>query len=302
MRRRCERLIDQIVMREWRRKGEAYAADIDGKLTHDLPLLKSYEKVVGTDVTARKLFVEALGKAGPLLEQAAGERGPALEAFRTKCFQLNAPKGRLRIAGEEFAALLFISFVLNDEDTTREESASIADLFGNPGIREAVKDKETGEAFRRLLNAWAESRNAAQFRSRQHFIFLVQAIEFKEGLPVLRRWIQDKDIAKGHFLPMAVYVYGKVGGKDVAVDLEKLWGDETVLFMDGMTKVPLGDQALAASMRLAGKNPKDYGMVETQILAAGPGGLLAVPAHWFTSDENRRTGLKKWKKEADKPK
>jgi hypothetical protein len=317
VRSRCKGLVGRIEDIEWKHRVDAYAADVDGKQSHDLPLLKTYEKLVGSGLPARKLFAECLRTNGTLLQTATGERGPALEAFKKQCQVLYAPqkKGKkavFKTGAGDLATLLLISAALKDESATLKdvgggwERPSVADLFGNAGLDDAVKDRETGEAFRRLLTAWADTRSAANYRSRQYFLYFVQAAEFKEGLPVVQRWIRNKDSPKGTFLPMAISVYGKIGGKDAAAELEKLWGDETVLFMADKSgaKGRLGDQALAASIRLAGKDPKDYGMTGIELLLRRPGEQLiwSISTHWFSSDDARRAGLKKWRSEADKRK
>ena len=92
---RCKGLISRIEDVEWKRKVDAYSADVDGKKKHDLPLLKAYEKLVGTSPSARKLFAECLRTNAMLLQTAAGERDPALKAYRQRCAELERP---LRIA------------------------------------------------------------------------------------------------------------------------------------------------------------------------------------------------------------
>src|SRR5262249_17982753 len=150
------------------------------------------------------------------------------------------------------------------------EAKSAADLFDNAGLGEATKDKDIGEAFRRLLVAWAESQSKDDW-TRQYFLYFVFHSDFKDGLPVIWTWIRDKHNPKGHFLPMSIQVYAKVGGKAVASDLEKLWSDETVCFTKAIDaehpkgNCHLGDHALAASIRLAGKSPSDFGVMETEV-------------------------------------
>ena len=52
----------------------------------------------------------------------------------------------------------------------------------------------------------------------------------KEGLPkVPARLIQDKEVQPVNVRATAVAVLAKVGGKEVAAELEKLWEDETNL-------------------------------------------------------------------------
>jgi hypothetical protein len=63
------------------------------------------------------------------------------------------------------------------------------------------------------------------------------------------------------------------------------------------------DQALAASMRLAGKDPKDDGMAKLDLTLKAPGSRVwQAPLYWFTSDDGRRAALKKWQGKAGRRK
>ncbi len=307
---RCERILGRIEEEQWRRQIDAYAADLKGEKRYDFPLQDAYEKMAGTGPAARKLFAACLRRNGPLLQKAAGDRARGLEAYKVRCWalyvSLNSERDPLKADAADLATLLLISAAGKYGEADWAKTESVENLFGNPGLREAVRDREIGKVVGRLLVAWAKTREAAHFRSRQYFIYFVQADEFKEGLAVLRRWIRDKDIVTGHFLAMTVFVLRKVGGKDAAADLEKLWEDKTVLFTRPLKppgEARLGDQALAASMRLAGKDPKVYGLAELVLPILAPGSRFwEAQAYGFASNEDRQAALKKWKSGAGKRK
>jgi hypothetical protein len=297
VRSRCKQLLGPLERQEWKRKADAYAADLRGERRHDLPLREVYEKLAGTGPSARKLFAECVRTSGPLLGLAAAGRSPALEAYQARCRELYAlPKAP---AGD-LAALLLVSAALKDPAPDWRVPTGCAYLLGNPGLRAAVADRETGAAFRRLLVAWAEGRGADDVVSQQSFLSFVLAEGFKEGLPVVRRLIRDPKATPVNVRATAVAVLKEVGGKDAAGELMKLWGDETVLCNspDGH-KVRLGDQALAASMRLAGKDPKGDGMAKLDLTLKAPGSQSwQAPLYWFPSDDGRRAALKKWQGQA----
>jgi hypothetical protein len=92
----------------------------------------------------------------------------------------------------------------------------------------------------------------------------------------------------------AVAVLGKVGGKEVAGELAKLWEDETPLAA-GVDPFRLGDQALAVSMLLAGDSLKGSGLRPTVIALKGPGQFWTATIYQFASDADRKAALKKWK-------
>jgi hypothetical protein len=308
VRRRCEQLVALIEKGEWSRKADAYAADRAGTQRHDLPLQAPYEKLVGTGPAARKLFAECVRTNGPFLQQVASARGPGLAVLQVRCREFHAsmdPEGDAqKLKAGDLATLLIASIHLKDEGSNWQEPTSVAHLLGSPGFRQAVQNRKTGEAFRRLLLAWVQSRGAADVLAQQCFLHFVQHAEFKEGLAVVQALVQDKNANPVNIRAVGLAVLGKIGGKDAAPALEKLWSEETALFTapdDSGAQGRLGDQALAASMRLAGKDPKAYGMAVFEVTLKGPGNTAwQAPIQWFTSDEDRRAALRRWKREASK--
>ena len=85
IRTRCAALIPRVQAAEWKRRADAYLADVDGKQKHDLPLLAEFEKAVGKpDASARQLFADMVRTNGELLELAAVDpkRGRAAHLSR----------------------------------------------------------------------------------------------------------------------------------------------------------------------------------------------------------------------------
>ena len=194
----------------------------------------------------------------------------------------------------QLAALLLVSLVLKEDRADWRGPTCFAHLLGNPGLRAAVKDPKLGEPLGRLLLAWAERQAVAEVASLQYFLYFVDAAEWREGLPAVRRLIRDKGAAGFNLRGPAVAVLGKVGGRNAAAELEKLWGDATLLSpLAGLPR--LGDQALAASIRLAGAAPKDYGLRPVYYDLRGPGRVWTVVLYGFDSDSARQAALKKWK-------
>ncbi len=308
IRRRCERLVVQIVKAEWKRKAAAYAADVNGAKRHDLPLLDEYEKLVGKTPSARKLFAACVEPNGAFLQSVAADRELGRTLYRARCAELYVPpKPQVappQVSAGDLASLLLASKVLRDDISDWNKPGAVAFLFANPAFRNAVQDRECGEAFRKLLIAWAETATESDPVAQQHFLFLVNAADLKEALPIVRRMMRDKNAPTINIRPTAVAVLAKVGGKQVAAELEKMWNDNSVLVnrMEGGGNMLLGDQALAASIGAAGKKPEDYGIAGSHSLLlkiAGTNGWQ-ISFYWFPSDDARRDGLEKWRKEANK--
>jgi hypothetical protein len=202
----------------------------------------------------------------------------------------------------DLAVALLAGVILKEDPAKGWEAAGVALLLGNPGLVKAVKDREGGKALRRLLLAWAEGRRVDDVTSLHYFLCFVCTTGFEEGLPLVRRLVRDKDASPVNLRAAGVAVLGRLGGKDTDAELQKLWEDESLLFKapQGGHPARLCDQAMAASLRRAGKDPKDYRVVELQVAFKGTGGVVSLPVHWFTSDEDRCASRKRCKELAGK--
>jgi hypothetical protein len=300
VRSRCRRLAPQIESEDRARRADAYAADLEGQGRHDLPLRAEYEQLAGTGPAARRLFAEIVRANEPLLRKVAADRARGRDAYREEC---RAAHDAGKAGAGQLAALLLVSLVLKEDRADWKGPVCFAHLLGNPGLPDAVQDGKLGKPLGRLLLAWADRQAVAEVTSLQFFLYFVSAAEWKEGLPVVRRLIRDRTAAWVNLRMPGVVVLGKVGGKDAAAELEKLWDDDMVLFISPdkhRAKARLGDQALAASIRLAGQSPKDYGVIQMDVALKGPGGAWPIPVHWFASDADRKAALRKWKAKAAK--
>lgn len=295
VRSRCRRLVVQIEIADRARRADAYATDLEGKGRHDLPLREEYEKLAGTGPSARRLFAEIVRANEPLLRKVAADRVKGGDAYQEECQALNEAG---KAGTGQLAALLLVSLVLKEDRADWKGPTCFAHLLGNPGLAEAVRDERLGKPLGRLLLAWADRQAVAEVTSLQFFLYFVNAAHWKEGLPVVRRLIRDRTAAWVNLRMSGVVVLGKVGGTDAAAELEKLWDDDMVLFISPdkhQAKARLGDQALAASIRLAGRGPKDYGVIQLEVALKGPGRTWQIPVCWFAADADRKAALKKWK-------
>jgi hypothetical protein len=307
IRSRCQRIVAVIEEEERRRqdadlcrKARAYAEAAQAKGRQDLPLREAYEKLVGSGSSARKLYAQAVCSNVRLLHEVATDKSRGRQAYETRCRQLaEAPNA---VETGELAALLLISAVLGDASDWNE-SASVSYLLGNTrGPVKAVRDGEHGKALRRLLVGWAEGQAVADLTSLQRFLTFVGMEKCKEGLPLVRRLIRDKGAAGVNLRAAGVAVLAEVGGKGVAAELQQLWDDETELFRspDGH-KARLQDHALGASIRLAGKDPRNYGVQGMNVMLKGFGAeVWEAPLYWFASNEDRGAAFKKWRAQAQK--
>jgi hypothetical protein len=320
VKRHCKDIIPSIEQAEWAWKADAYETDRAVQQKYDLPLQKEYEKLIGTDLDARKLFAEVVRTNGEFLQQLVDAADGRRKVYELKCRKLCPPLKDIgeidttvaqvkKVCAGDLAALLLAATILKvDQPVKWNNRNHVADLLGNTSVGEATKDKKIGKAFSRLLVAWAQSQRDSITLG--YFFYFVYMHDFKEGLIVVRQVIQAKSHIKPSpdFRAVAVAVLAKVGGKAVVDELENLQRNQSVLFHTSdkdppVIEIGIGNQALAALMLLEGVNPKDFGMVEFPGFVSTPPGTdhnWIVPLYGFLSDSDRRKTQKKWRSGKEK--
>ncbi|MBO0697592.1 MAG: HEAT repeat domain-containing protein [Zavarzinella sp.] len=309
VRTRSAALLPQVRAAEWKKRADAYRADAEGKQKHDLPLLAEFEKAVGKPTPeSRKLFAEMLRANGELLYQAATDLNAASAAIRTRCRTLASPAGpgqkQVKAEVGDLAALLFVHARIGKESAHWSSDEHPAHLLANPGLVEGIESKDVGPALRRVLVHWADTRPRQDLTAHQFFALAVRNNPFPEAVPVLTRLAKDKMASGINVRALAMEALGKVGDADAKAALEGLLTDSTSLFQGFADRDFLvSDCAFAALLAAHKKKPTDYGMASGLTVGfrfAGQGQIVRVTLHTFPSDEARKTGLKKWKDEANK--
>lgn len=323
VKRRCKELIPTIEKAEWARKADAYEMDIKGEQKHPLPLQKEYEKLIGKGASARKLFAEIVRRNGKFLQRMADAKGCRKKVYEMKCkelFPVLKDRQELDAALEnvgkfchaDLAALFLVAVLYKvDQPVEWNDSNHVADLLGNPGVGEAVKNRKIGKAFSRLLVAWAQCQLSVRrsgiwsINIVGYFFYFVYKEKYTDGLVIVRKVIHRKAHHRPwpSFSAIGVAVLAKVLGKDGVEELEKIRKDQSVLFHTpgkAPVEIRLGDQALGELILLAGANPKDFGMDEFPGYVVTPPGVEPgwdIPLYGFRSDKDRRRALRKWERE-----
>jgi hypothetical protein len=314
VRARSATLLPQAIALDWQRKADAYLADTKGTGKHDLPLLADFEKLVGKpDAEQKKLFAAMVRTNGPLLEEAAADQKAIPKALSARSRLLiethKVGDKQVKIDPAEVAALLFVQTVSKGaRDRGRGSSATApALLLGNPGVGDAVADKDAGPAFRKLLVRWAESLPTQDTTSRRSFCLAARKYSLPEAVPELAKYAKDKQSDVLSVRALAVEGLGKAGGTEATAALESLISDTTDVlnFGGGMESYYLGDSALAALLTMQKKKLSDYGM-NHQIgigFDFGDGGEgVSLSLHGFTSNDARKKAIQRWKDETAKKK
>jgi RNA polymerase sigma factor (sigma-70 family) len=305
VRTRCERLIPSATAADWKRRADLFEVDTAGRFRLDLPLRQQFEQAVGTGPGARRLFAAMVRDEGNLLEAGGGGMG-SLATYGRACDRvreaLAEAKEPVKVPGTKLAALFLISTSLRAGKAERQLLTNVSDFLTAAGLSEAIKDKQTGEAYRKLLVAWAKTRDTppptADRRESIHLLHGTLAHRLIELLPFADAVSRDREAAPW-LRAFAVEVIATVGGAEAGRILNALRSEEAVTTLPGgrSEEGRVGDHALAHSIRLTGLEPADYGfqLEKSPITITGPGtSSHQISFYYFAHPDDRRRAWEKW--------
>jgi hypothetical protein len=304
IRHRCEKLLPRAVAADWRRRADAFEADVEGRWFHCLPMYDRYVQIAGKDAPARKLFAAMVRANGTLLAQGARGNKTAV-GYSGECeslFRDLAEGKKPAQANGRLAVLFLVSSRLTGEKVSGQSSKGVSYLLPSPLVSDSLKADATGLAFRRLLLAWAETRDLSDRGTAVHLLFGIQIHRLKEAIPLVER-IAKTDKAPPWARAFAVEVLVDVQGKECRGSLEKLLREEAVTTRGaGQEEGRLGDHALGHALVEKGKNPQDYGLKRaTPIAIRGPRGeSRTIQFYFFDTPGQRKDALEQC--ETDKKK
>jgi hypothetical protein len=170
----------------------------------------------------------------------------------------------------------------------------LANLYTQPTFTNVLKDPKAGVAHRKVYFHFVESRaddnlvNQCAWLCAQHRI--------TEGADVLARVLQAGKVTQVYAKAQALCAIGTVGTKDHIKLLEPYMSDGTqvqpfFLGRGSRGEVRIKDIALAMTIHLSGKNPKDCGFVIWNVYQNQ---LLQYHQLGFATKEDREAAFKKW--------
>jgi hypothetical protein len=309
---RCEQLLPQALALDLAYRVDRYLTDTDGKLKHDLPLLKEYRDKIGTDANARKLYADMLKANGALLETAEEDPAKLTERTQQRCVEMytemfgnpyavgfrgSMQQGTLHAA--DLCCVLFVSSLPAYKPT--QPDWLLANLYTQPAFVNPLKDEKNGVALRKLFFRYVETRADDNLINQCAWLFTQYQI--KEGADVLARVLKSGKLTQVYSKAQALCCVGTLGKRDHLQIMEPFLKDSTQVqpFFVGQGQrgeVKVKDVALAMTIHLNGKNPKDFGFVMWNVY---PNQLLQYHQLGFGSDEDRSAAFKKWADEAKRP-
>lgn len=306
---RSAQLLPQALALDLAFRVDRYLTDTDGKLDHDLPLLKEYREAVGADEPARKLFADMLKANASLLELAQEEPAKLTDRVQQRYLEMYAELfgspfgGGFRGAyhpgalnAPELCAVLFVSTLPAYKPA--QPDWLLANLYTQPGFTNLLKDEKGGTAYRKLFFHYVEARADDNLVNQCAWLFAQYHI--KHGVDVIGRVLKAGKLAQVYSKAQALCCIGTLGSKEHFNLLAPYLDDGTQVqpFFVGRGQrgeVKLKDVALAMTIHLNGKNPKDYGFTMWNVY---PNQLLQYHQLGFGSDEERAAAFKRWADEA----
>jgi hypothetical protein len=304
---RCQQLLPQALALDLMFRIDRFLKDTGGKLEHDLPLWKAYRGSIGSDENARHLFAEMLRANGALLESAEEEPARLSERVQQRTQEIyqelfgNGIRGGYRpgqVNPGEICCLMFAMAQPAYKPT--QPDWMFSQLFTQPAFTNPMRDEKKGASHRKLFYHFLDVRMDENMLHQCAWMFCQHRM--KEGADILLKALKDGKAGQAYTKATALCCVGTVGGKEHLRPLEPYLKDDTMVqqaFIGNMQRgaIKVRDVALAMTIHLSGKNPKDYGFATWQVY---PANLIQYHQLGFATDAERAAAFKKWDEDAKK--
>ncbi len=280
---RCVAMLPEVLALDLQVRIEAYLADAEGKQKHDLPMLTSFQKLVGKDAGARKLYASIVKSNAEMLEACEDHPNSAIDQYNARAKQmqdyLSPRRARLRtpIDAADIAALFLIGADIGQSKGLGKTANSMSNVIWQQTFQAALRNGDEAPAYRRLFFAWAEHCNDVNAISQM--LAIMQNVNNKEGLNFAIKVTNNKDLPIWN-RAQALTCVGKLGGKEHVPFFEGMFADKTQVVNMQWNNIDIttqmNDVALAMAIQVSGETPKDYGFDALQTQPA-PHLELSIP-------------------------
>lgn len=309
---RCQQLLPQALALDLNFRIDRFLKDTDGKLTHDLPLWKTYREKVGSDENARKLFADMLRANGALLEAAEEEPGKLTDLVQRRSQEMYQElfgnpfgggfRGGYRPNALNVADLCCLMFAAsNPAYKPAQPDYMLVNLYSQAPFTNQLRDEKAGSAYRKVFFTFLDARMDENTLNQAGWILC--QFRIKEGADVLAKALTDGKATQVYSKANALCCLGTIGGKEHLKTVEPFLKDATEMQQfvgraGQRTTIKVKDVALAITIHLSGKNPKDYGFAQWMVIPNNP---IQYHLLGFASDEERGKAFEKWEAEGKKP-
>ena len=302
---RCTQLLPQALALDLKFRVDRYLKDTEGKLDHDLPLWKTYRDKIGADANAKKLFSEMLQVNGALLEAVEEEPTKVTDLVQRRYQEMYQEmygnplgggfKGGYQPGTLNASELCCVLFAASQPAYKPSQPDWIlANLYTQPNFTTPLTHAKDGTAYRKVFFGFVEARADDNVLNQCAWMFCQHQI--KEGADVMAKALKDGKTTQVYTKASVICCVGTIGTKDHVKSIEPLLKDETQVqqfFVGGAQRgvIQIRDVALAITIHLNGKNPKDYGYRMWNVYQKQ---LIQYHQIGFSTDEERTAAFKKW--------
>ncbi|MBI2823859.1 MAG: hypothetical protein HYX69_04105 [Planctomycetia bacterium] len=300
VRYRARMVLSEVLELDWRRRLEAFVDDTQGQKQHDLPGWQRYRKMMGENVSARRLFADMQRNEPGLLE--ASELGPErlAAAFDGRCQQIQESMrvpGRTTERAVQLGTVAALLFVGGDSDVpiSPQSAMAVTNFCYQQPFRQAIAGGDKNPILKKLLGAWVRRSFTNDPSSMQQTMMLALQFNLREGIEPALAMLKEPG-SPPHMRQYAVLVVGKFGGADDVARLEPLLSDQSVcghqqLAANQVVETQVRDVALAVMVHLSGQKLADFGFKRAQPNATI---LFNTATLGFASTAERDAALAKW--------
>jgi hypothetical protein len=319
---RCSRLLPKAGAEDLKARLETFLADTECKYDHNLPGLKPFRKIAGSDKESRDLFVEIIKSPYNLellqmLEKSPAEAGRAISDRRMVMWSVVQPPrnfGRVQpqqqVPLPDIACLILAETAVPSKDIPRNNMwnhISGVQFLNQESSVSAINKSSTphSEAYKRIVAHWLDSREDAMDLTNITYYLGQNVRGFKEYVPLLRRIVTTEGVV-GYARAMALtQLIQQQQGKEEIVLLKSLLTNDTVattVFFGNVpnpNQVPMQLQCLIRDVALAnliahnGLQMSDYGYKFVNN-ATQNGKTVNFGFYAFPNDETRNAAMVKF--------
>jgi hypothetical protein len=308
---RCEQLLPQALALDLLVRVRRFQNDPEGQLEHDLPLWRQFREQVGTDDSARQLYTEMVQANAPLLELVDEEPSRVTTRVQQRYQEMYQELFGSAIGGgfrggfrpgamnpAELCAVLFVAASPAYKPT--QPDWMLAELYAQPAFTTPLKDSKKGIAYRQLFFRYLDAR--MDDNTINQCVWMLTQHRIKEGADVLARAIRAGKARQVYTKASALCCVGTLGTPEHISALAPFLKDDSQVqpFFVGRGQrgaVQVRDVALAMSVHLSGKNPKDYGFALWNVY---PNQMIQYHQLGFGTDEERTRAFRKWNEDSPK--
>lgn len=272
VRHRARNILEHILDLDFEARLQAFSADVEGRLQHELPCWERYRRLAGEGPASRRLFAEMLRAERWLLEAAETSATAGSELLEARCQQwqqsmqhFDPVQRRPPGAGSVLALLLVGSH--EDVPISAEAATAIVSFTYQRELQEAMRDANQVSVARRLLGAWVGRHFPADSNVSYQNIVLALRYNLEEGVPAALAAIQAP-ATPPHIRQYGILCVAKLGGAAYIEQLEPLLDDSSscaaIKLNDQEVHTQIRDVVLAVLVRLTGQDLRAYGFDRAQ--------------------------------------